>query len=541
MIRTILSKQRSRNAERLKVLFQRRGKSVSTTQALEQQTRDARQAALLGGGEERISKQHSKGKLTARERLVALLDAGSFNEIGTFVQHRTRDFGMEEHMYYGDGVVTGSGTMFGRDVFVASQDFTVFGGSVGEMHARKMSHLMQQAIKVGAPLISLIDSSGARIQEGVRSLAGYADIFQQNVDASGVVPQISLILGPCAGGAVYSPALTDFVFMVENSSYMFLTGPDVVESVTGEKVTKEELGGSTVHTVTSGVAHGSYKHELDALAAMRQLLTYLPSSCNDTSPRLAQIDPIDRDIPYLDACIPESDTASYDMHDIIEPLVDGSEFFEIHARYAPNIIVGFARMGGISIGIVANQPNHLAGCLDIDASVKAARFVRFCDAFNIPLLTLCDVPGFLPGTSQEADGIISHGAKLLYAYAEASVPKISLIVRKAYGGAYVVMSSKNLRTDVNLAWSTGKIAVMGSASAARILHPRDDAKALEQRIIEYDDAFNNPFQAAKDGFIDDIIAPRDSRKRICRELDRLMNSNNKQPTMSGKKHGCGPI
>jgi len=540
MIRIIASESGSRRAELFKLVFQR-GRSV-TTQALEQQTRDARQAAMLGGGEERISKQHSKGKLTARERLTALLDTGSFNEIGTFVQHRTRGFGMEEHRYYGDGVVTGSGTIFGRDVFVASQDFTVFGGSVGEMHAKKIDHVMERAIKAGAPFISLIDSSGARIQEGVTSLAGYADIFQRNVDASGVIPQISLILGPCAGGAVYSPALTDFVFMVENSSYMFLTGPDVVESVTGEKVTKEELGGSTVHTVTSGVAHGSYKHELDALAAMRQLLTYLPNSCHEAPPRLPQIDPIDREIPYLDSCIPESDTASYDMHDIISSLVDGSEFFEIHRQFAPNIIVGFARMGGIPCGIVANQPNYLAGCLDIDASVKAARFVRFCDAFNIPLLTLCDVPGFLPGTSQEAHGIISHGAKLLYAYAEASVPKISLIVRKAYGGAYVVMSSKNLRTDVNLAFSSCQIAVMGSASAARILHPRDDATTLEQRIKEYDDAFNNPFQAAAHGVIDDIITPRESRTRLCRELQMLVNSKN-QPTatMNRKKHGCGPL
>jgi propionyl-CoA carboxylase beta chain len=499
---------------------------------------DARNQAHIGGGQSRIEKQHGKGKLTARERIHAFLDQGSFLEMGTFVQHRCHDFGMQDHTYYGDGVVTGSGTVYGRPVYVSSQDFTVFGGSLGEMHAKKICSAMDRAMHAGVPFIALNDSGGARIQEGVMSLAGYADVFQRNVDASGHIPQLSLILGPCAGGAVYSPALTDFTFMVEGSSYMFLTGPDVVESVTGEVVTQEELGGAITHNTMSGVSHGSYQNELDALAAIRDLLTYIPSSCHLTTPRLESVDPTDREIPYLDHIIPDSDTAGYDMKDIISSLVDGGVLFEIQPNYATNIVTGFARMGGISVGIVANQPNALAGCLDIDASTKAARFVRFCDAFNIPLVTLVDVPGFLPGTSQEHGGIIRHGAKLLYAYAEASVPKIALITRKAYGGAYCVMSSKHLRSHVNLCWPSAQIAVMGSRGAASILF-KSHANDMESRIHQYDEAFNNPFQASTMGFIDDIIVPRHSRTRIIRELELLIQ--NQRIDRTSKKHGCGPL
>lgn len=453
---------------------------------------NARRQALEGGGPQRIEKQHQKGKLTARERLKALLDPGSFNESGTFVQHRCHDFGMENHNYYGDGVVTGSGTILGRTVFVSSQDFTVFGGSLSEMHARKICNVMDRAMDIGAPFISLNDSGGARIQEGVHSLAGYAAVFQRNVDASGRIPQISLIAGPCAGGAVYSPALTDFTFMVRNSSYMFLTGPDVVQSVTGEKVTQEELGGASAHEVYSGVAHGAFDNELDALAGIRKLVSFLPGSYRDKAPSLEEIDPSTRESPYLQNIIPESETIPYDVHDIIQAVVDGGDLFEIQPRHAMNIVVGFARMSGDTVGIVANQPSSLAGCLDIDASVKAARFVRFCDSFNIPLVTIVDVPGFLPGKMQEHGGIIRHGAKLLFAYAEATVPKVALITRKAYGGAYDVMSSKHLRGDVNLAWPSAQIAVMGSKGAVEILYRGDPD--MEMRIQEYESAFSNPFQ-----------------------------------------------
>ena len=453
---------------------------------------DAREALLEGGGIKRLQKQHSKGKLSARERLSILLDPGSFLESGTFVQHRCHDFGMDESQYYGDGVITGSGSVFGRTVYLASQDFTVFGGSLGEMHAKKICNAMDRGMRVGAPFISLNDSGGARIQEGVNSLAGYAEIFQRNVDASGVIPQLSLVMGPCAGGAVYSPALTDFTCMVRGSSSMFLTGPDVVQSVTGEKIEQEGLGGASVHEVHSGVVHKGFDNDMDALTGVRHLLSFLPSSCRENPPRLRALDPIDRQAPYLDAIIPESDTLGYDVHDIIDAIVDGREFFEIQPLHAMNIVVGFGRMEGSTVGIVANQPNSLAGCLDIDASVKAARFVRFCVCFNIPLVTIVDVPGFLPGKSQEHGGIIRHGAKLLYAYAEATVPKVSVITRKAYGGAYDVMSSQHLRGDANLAWPSAQIAVMGSKGAVEVLNRGDPH--MEKRIIDYEKAFNNPFQ-----------------------------------------------
>ena len=500
-----------------------------------------RKKAMEGGGAAKIQKQHDKGKLTARERLQALLDPGSFVESGTFVQHRCHDFNMKNQQFYGDGVVTGSGEVLGRTVFVSSQDFTVFGGSLSEMHAKKISNVMDRAMAVGAPFIALNDSGGARIQEGVTSLAGYAEVFQRNVDASGVIPQISLVMGPCAGGAVYSPALTDFTFMVRGSSYMFLTGPDVVQSITGESITQEALGGARVHEVQSGVAHGAFDNELEALSSVRHLISYLPSSCRELPPSVQEIDPASREAPYLDAIIPESENTPYDVHDILRAIADGGELFEIQPLHATNIVVGFARIGGHSVGIVANQPSSLAGCLDIDASVKAARFVRFCDAFNIPLVTFIDVPGFLPGSAQEHGGIIRHGAKLLYAYAEATVPKIAVITRKAYGGAYDVMSSKHLRGDVNLAWPSAEIAVMGARGAARILYRGDSS--LEERILQYEDAFSNPYQAAKHGFIDDIILPRATRPHICRELSILLTK--RAPAMFGeqrlKKHGNGPL
>ncbi|PSC71279.1 Propionyl-carboxylase beta mitochondrial [Micractinium conductrix] len=496
----------------------------------------AKAEALLGGGAQRVAKQHAKGKLTARERLQVLFDPRSFREAGGLVQHRCHDFGMEAQRYFGDGVVTGSGTVFGRPVFAFSQDFTVAGGSLSESHAAKICRLMDRAVAAGAPVVGLNDSGGARIQEGVMSLAGYAEVFQRNVDASGVIPQLSLVMGPCAGGAVYSPALTDFTFMVRHSSYMFLTGPEVVRGVTMEEVTQEQLGGAATHTTKSGVAHGAFDNELDALSGMRELLSFLPLSNRGALPRTPCSDPAGRMCPFLDYVVPSNELEAYDMLAVVQQVVDEGHVFEIMRDYAQNIITGFARLDGRTVGVVANQPAVLAGCLDIDASVKAARFVRFCDAFNIPLLTFVDVPGFLPGTAQEYGGIIRHGAKLLYAYAEATVPKLTVITRKGYGGAYDVMSSKHLRGDINLSWPTGQIAVMGSKGAVEILfrgHP--DIKAAE---ADYEEKFNNPFQAAKVGYIDDVILPRLTRQRLCAELETLAGKEVWRPQ---RKHGNMPL
>jgi propionyl-CoA carboxylase beta chain len=450
---------------------------------------------------------------------------------------------MQKQQFYGDGVITGSGTISGKPVYVFSQDFTVFGGSLSETHALKICRLMDRAVAAGAPLIGLNDSGGARIQEGVMSLAGYAEVFQRNVDASGVIPQISLIMGPCAGGAVYSPALTDFTFMVKGTSHMFLTGPEVVKSVTGEEVTQEALGGAATHAGKSGVAHGSFDNDLEALAAVRQLIEFLPSNWKSGNSTIDVADPVDRMCPFLDQIVPDSDIEAYDMHAVIGQVVDDGELFEIQKDHAKNIVVGFARMGGRTVGVVANQPAVLAGCLDIDASVKAARFVRFCDSFNIPLLTFVDVPGFLPGTTQEYGGIIRHGAKLLYAYAEATVPKVAVITRKAYGGAYDVMSSKHLRGDINLSWPTGQIAVMGSKGAVEIIYKSGGGggggkDSTEAKLSEYEAKFNTPFQAAKYGFVDDIILPRDTRKRVCAEIELLKNKDVVQPR---RKHSNLPL
>ncbi|KAI3435978.1 hypothetical protein D9Q98_002036 [Chlorella vulgaris] len=497
----------------------------------------AKREAALGGGEARIAKQHKQGKLTARERLQLLFDPGSFKEAGALVQHRCNDFDMDRQQPFGDGVVTGSGKVFGRPAFAFSQDFTVFGGSLSESHALKICRLMDRAVAAGAPVVGLNDSGGARIQEGVMSLAGYAEVFQRNVDASGVVPQLSLVMGPCAGGAVYSPALTDFTFMVRHSSYMFLTGPEVVRSVTREEVTQEQLGGAGTHTTKSGVAHGAFDNELDALAGVRELLSFLPLSNRDKLPQIPCTDPTDRQCPYLDYVVPGSELEAYDMLGVVQQVVDDGQVLEIMREYARNMIVGFARLEGRTVGIVANQPAVLAGCLDIDASVKAARFVRFCDAFNIPLLTFVDVPGFLPGTAQEYGGIIRHGAKLLYAYAEATVPKLTVITRKAFGGAYDVMSSKHLRGDVNLSWPTGQIAVMGAKGAVEILFRGKDTD-MKQQEQEYELKFSNPFQAAKVGFIDDVILPRTTRQRLCQELEVLADKKVWRPQ---RKHGNIPL
>ena len=502
------------------------------------------QRAELGGGADRIARQHAAGKLTARERIERLFDPGTFEEIDKLVVHRCRDFGMEAQQIPGDGVVCGSGCVDGRVVYAFAQDFTVFGGSLSETNAAKICKIMDQAVKVGAPVVGLNDSGGARIQEGVASLAGYADIFLRNTLASGVVPQISAILGPCAGGAVYSPAITDFTVMTESTSYMFVTGPDVIRTVTHEDVTKEDLGGAMTHNARSGVAHFAVADDEAALALVRDLLSYLPSNNIDDPPVVPTSDPSDREAPELDMIVPESAMQPYDMHEVIGALVDEGAFLEVQQHFAKNIIVGFARMGGRSVGIIANQPAHLAGVLDIDASVKGARFVRFCDAFNIPLVTFEDVPGFLPGTVQEFGGIIRHGAKLLYAYAEATVPKITVVTRKAYGGAYCVMSSKHLRTDVNLAWPTAELAVMGPEGAVNILYKReieaadDPAAARAARVEEFREAFANPYVAATRGFIDEVIAPRTTRMRICRALERLQG---KRETMPPKKHGNIPL
>jgi propionyl-CoA carboxylase beta chain len=499
-----------------------------------------RAAAKLGGGQPRIDKQHAKGKLTARERIELLLDEGSFEEWDMFKEHRCTDFGMADKKIPGDGVVTGYGTITGRLVFVFSQDFTVFGGSLSESHAEKICKIMEQAMKVGAPVIGLNDSGGARIQEGVASLGDYADVFQQNVLASGVVPQISLIMGPCAGGAVYSPAITDFIFMVKDSSYMFVTGPDVVKTVTHETVTAEELGGAITHNTKSGVADRAFENDVEALMLTRRFMNFIPANNREKAPRWPTEDPPTRMEPSLDTLVPDDPLKPYDIKELIVKVADEGDFFEIQPTYARNIVVGFIRIEGNCVGVIANQPMVLAGCLDVDASKKGARFIRFCDAFNIPLLTLVDVPGFMPGTSQEHGGIIKHGAKLLYAYAEATVPKITLITRKAYGGAYDVMASKHLRGDVNFAWPSAEIAVMGSKGAVEIIFRADigDPDKIAARTAEYQEKFANPFIAGARGYIDDVIMPRNSRSRIARSLRMLANKKLENPW---RKHGNIPL
>jgi propionyl-CoA carboxylase beta chain len=499
-----------------------------------------RAEAQAGGGEKRIVSQHAKGKLTARERLELLLDVGSFEEWDMFVEHRSHDFGMEKEKIPGDGVVTGYGMINGRLVFVFSQDFTVFGGSLSEAHAEKICKVMDQAMKVGAPVIGLNDSGGARIQDGVASLGGYAEVFQRNVLASGVVPQISLIMGPCAGGAVYSPAMTDFIFMVKDSSYMFVTGPEVVRTVTHEEVTAEELGGAITHSTRSGVADLAFDTDVEALLMVRRFFNYLPLNNRDTPPLRATVDSADRLEMSLDTLVPGNPNKPYDMKELITKIVDDGEFFELQPDFAKNIVIGFGRMESAPVGIVANQPLVLAGCLDIRSAVKAARFVRFCDAFGIPVLTLVDVPGFMPGTAQEYGGIIKHGAKLLYAYAECTVPKVTVITRKAYGGAYDVMSSKHLRGDVNFAWPSAEIAVMGPKGAVEIIfrEEKNDPAKLAEREREYREKFANPFIAGRRGFIDDVIMPHETRKRICRSLAMLRGKDIENPW---RKHGNIPL
>ena len=503
-----------------------------------------RREAERGGGEERLERQHEKGKLGARERLDLLLDEGSFVEFDRFVEHRCHDFGMEERRYPGDGVVTGYGEVDGRKVYVFSQDFTVFGGSLSEAHAEKIIKLQDLAVKNGRPLIGLNDSGGARIQEGVASLGGYAEIFLRNTLASGVVPQISAVLGPCAGGAVYSPAITDFVFMVEDISHMFVTGPDVVKTVTHEEVTFEELGGARVHGTESGVAHFVHRSEPETLSAIRELLGFLPLNNREDPPIRETDDPADRADEELLEIVPDEPSRPYDMHEVIGRVVDDGRFFEVHEGFAPNLIVGLARLGGRPVGVVANQPAVLAGVLDIDASVKGARFVRFCDAFNVPLLTFEDVPGFMPGVDQEHGGIIRHGAKLLYAYCEATVPKLTVITRKAYGGAYDVMSSKHIRGDLNLAWPTAEIAVMGPKGAVEILHRKEIARAddpearTKELEAEFREKFAHPYRAAARGYLDDVIDPRETRARLISGLDMLAEKRDRNPP---KKHGNLPL
>lgn len=508
---------------------------------------DLRSEAKLGGGQKRVDTQHAKGKMTARERIELLLDEGSFEEFDMFVTHRCTNFGMEKTKFLSDGVVTGRGTIDGRTVFIFSQDFTVFGGSLSETYALKICKIMDMAMKVGAPVIGINDSGGARIQEGVTSLAGYAEIFQRNIMASGVIPQISAIFGPCAGGAVYSPALTDFILMSKNTSYMFVTGPKVVKSVTGEVVTEEQLGGALVHGSKSGVTHFIADNEEEGLLLIRKMLSYFPQNNLEDPPVVSCDDPIDRLDDNLNEIIPENPNKPYDVKDVIHSLVDNNEFLEVHRHFAPNIVIGFARFNGMPVGIVANQPAYLAGVLDINASRKAARFVRYCDAFNIPLVTLEDVPGFLPGTAQEYGGIITHGAKLLFAYGEATVPKITVILRKAYGGAYCVMSSKHLRGDINYAWPTAEIAVMGPKGAIEVLQNKkiatiEDMEIRNQFVAkaeeEYKNEFANPYNAARYGYIDDVIEPRNTRFRIIRALQSLAT---KKDSMPAKKHSNLPL
>lgn len=497
--------------------------------------------AQLGGGHDRLEAQHKRGKLTARERILLLLDEDSFQEWDRFVEHRCADFGMLDQLYLGDGVITGHGTIHGRLVFIYAQDFTVFGGSLSETNAAKICKIMDKAMEVGAPIIGLNDSGGARIQEGVASLAGYAEVFKRNVIASGVIPQISIIMGPCAGGAVYSPAMTDFTFMIEETSNMFVTGPNVVKTVTGETIDAESLGGATLHASVSGVAHGTYMNDYEALRQMRRFMEFLPLSNKDKETlNKPSEDPVDRSLMSLDKLIPLNPQQSYDMMDLILSVVDNRDFFEIHKKWAENIIVGFARINGKSVGIVANQPMVLAGCLDIKASRKAARFVRFCDCFNIPIITFVDVPGFLPGTEQEKNGIIVHGAKLLFAFAQATVPKITVITRKAYGGAYDVMSSKHIRGDVNYAWPTAEIAVMGPEGAVEIIFRKDGSNSDKITTLaqEYREKFTNPYVAAKMGYVDDIIMPHETRKKIIASLEMLQT---KSITDPWKKHDNMPL
>ncbi|WP_281968087.1 acyl-CoA carboxylase subunit beta [Roseovarius nanhaiticus] len=505
-----------------------------------QELEDRRAEARMGGGQARVDAQHAKGKLTARERVELLLDEGSFEEFDMFVAHRCTDFGMEKERPYSDGVVTGWGTINGRLVYVFSQDFTVLGGSVSETHAKKICKIMDMAVQNGAPVIGINDSGGARIQEGVDSLAGYGEVFQRNITASGVVPQISVIMGPCAGGAVYSPAMTDFIFMVKDSSYMFVTGPDVVKTVTNEQVTAEELGGATTHTRKSSVADGAFENDVEALAEVRRLVDFLPSSNREKPPVRPFFDDPGRIEDSLDTLIPDNPNMPYDMKELILKVADEGDFYEIQEEFAKNMITGFIRIEGQTVGVVANQPMVLAGCLDIDSSRKAARFVRFCDCFEIPLLTLVDVPGFLPGVTQEYNGVIKHGAKLLFAYGEATVPKVTVITRKAYGGAYVVMSSKHLRGDFNYAWPTSEIAVMGAKGATEIIHRSDrgNAEALAAHAKDYEDRFASPFVAAERGFVDEVIMPQSTRKRVARAFASLRG---KKAQMPWKKHDNIPL
>ena len=508
---------------------------------------DKRDEARMGGGQKGIDKQHESGKLTARERIALLLDEGSFEEFDMFVTHRCTNFDMQKKSYLGDGVVTGYGTINGRQVYVFAQDFTVLGGSLSETMALKICKVMDQAMKVGAPVIGLNDSGGARIQEGINALAGYAEIFERNILASGVVPQISAIFGPCAGGSVYSPALTDFIFMSKENSYMFLTGPKVVKTVTGEDVTVDKLGGAMLHATKSGVAHFVGETEESTIETIRELVGYIPSNNFEEAPFVATEDPIDRLEDSLNTIIPENPNEAYDVKDVIHAIVDEGRFLEVHENFAKNLVVGFARMGGVSVGVVANQPKAMAGVLDCNASRKGARFVRFCDAFNIPLVTLVDVPGFLPGTGQEYNGVINHGAKMLYAYGEATVPKVTVTLRKSYGGAHIVMSCKQLRSDINYAWPTAQIAVMGASGATEVLHgralkeitdPEEKAKFIAEKEKEYNDLFANPYNAAKYGYIDDVIEPRNTRFRVIRALQALQT---KKDTLPMKKHCNLPL
>ncbi len=515
-----------------------------TTQEKIDLLKQKNEEALLGGGQKRIDKHHSQGKLTARERIELLLDKGSFQEVGKFVVHRAKNFGLDKQKFLGDGVVTGYGTIEGRLIYVFSQDFTVFGGSLSETHAEKIVKIMDLAMQNGAPVIGLNDSGGARIQEGVVSLGGYADIFYRNTRASGVIPQLSAIMGPCAGGAVYSPAITDFIFMVEDTSYMFVTGPNVVKTVTQETVTSEELGGASAHSTKSGVTHFSCANEVDCINKLRQMLTYIPQNCEEDAPNYPYEAQEDETRPDLDKILPDNPNQPYDMREVVEGIVDKDSFLEVHKNYAENIIVGFALLGGRSIGIVGNNPASLAGVLDIDSSVKAARFVRFCDSFNIPLLVLVDVPGFLPGTDQEWNGIITNGAKLLYAFSEATVPRVTVITRKAYGGAYDVMNSKHIGADINYSWPTGEIAVMGAKGAAEIIFKKeiaaadDPAKKLDEKVDEYTEKFANPFIAAGRGFIDEVILPHNTRIKLMASFKMLEN---KVDNLPKKKHGNIPL